>query len=519
MTNRDLPSSTQPPSPAASGPALRQLFQATIPADFLRDESRKSGSAEGIAFPADTEGVAQAVREAAARGLPVTVQGARTGIAAGAVPDGGLIINLSKMDRILGLRADGAGRAFLRAQPGLPLVALRRHLAAAAGPFFFPPDPTETSASLGGMAACNASGACSFAYGPTRNHIEALTVVLADGDTLSLRRGEARAEGRRFALTTGSGRVISGELPAYALPAVKNAAGYWCRPDMDLLDLLIGSEGTLGVITELDLRLAPKPARSLGVLCFFPDEDRLLAFVETLRRQAQEARPHVLAALEYFDPGALRLIRASTPHTGLLLPPPRPHWLCALYVEWALASGGDGPERLMSSLLEACGGHADDTWLASDAPALEKMKAFRHAAPERVNAIIADRKRQHPDLTKLGTDLSVPDSRLKDVMALYRRDLLQAGLEHVIFGHIGNNHVHVNILPRDMREYAVGKALYRSWAEQVVAWGGSISAEHGVGRLKRDLLAVMYGEEGIAAMRRVKAAFDPDNRINPGRLF
>ena len=501
------------------------MFHAHIPADFLRDESRKCGTAESISFPADTAALARALREADARGLAVTVQGARTGISAGAVPDGGVIVSLSNMHRILGRRTDEAGRALLRVQSGLPLIALRRHLAAedkgirGADSFFFPPDPTETSASLGGMAACNASGACSFAYGPTRSHIEALTVVLADGDTLSLRRGQARADGRRFALATDSGRTIAGELPGYALPAVKNAAGYWVRPDMDLLDLFIGSEGTLGVIAELELRLTRKPRGTLGVLCFFPDETRVLAFVESARRHAPEVRPNVLAALEYFDAGALRLILESAPHTGLLLPPPRPHWRCALYVEWALADAEDTSGPLMCRLLEACGGHADDTWLASDAPTLEKMKAFRHAAPERVNAIIAERKRQHPDLTKLGTDLSVPDSRLSDVMALYRRDLRQADLEHVIFGHIGNNHVHVNILPRDMCEYALGKALYRSWAEQVVAWGGSVSAEHGIGRLKRDLLAVMYGEEGIAAMRRVKAAFDPAGRLNPGRLF
>jgi D-lactate dehydrogenase (cytochrome) len=368
------------------------------------------------------------------------------------------------------------------------------------------------------MAACNASGACSFAYGPTRNHIEGLTLVLADGDTLTLRRGRVFAKDRDFSLTTGSGRTLSGTLPAYIPPSVKNVAGYWVRPDMDMLDLFIGSEGTLGVIAELELRLMPKPTRALGILCFFRDEAHTLDFVEALRSHAPEATPHTLTALEYFDEGALRLIRASTPHTGLLLPPPRPHWRCALYVEWSLAND-DAPDLMMCQLLDLCGGHAEDTWLASDAPALEKLKAFRHAVPEEVNAIIAERKRQHPDLTKLGTDLSVPDNRLRDVMALYRRDLQQAGLEHVIFGHIGNNHVHVNILPSNMEDYATGKALYRSWAEQVVAWGGSVSAEHGIGRLKRDLLAVMVGADGITAMRQLKVRFDPDNRLNPGRLF
>ncbi|MDD2349335.1 MAG: FAD-linked oxidase C-terminal domain-containing protein, partial [Kiritimatiellae bacterium] len=94
-----------------------------------------------------------------------------------------------------------------------------------------------------------------------------------------------------------------------------------------------------------------------------------------------------------------------------------------------------------------------------------------------------------------------------------------AKLEHVIFGHIGDNHLHVNILPRDMTEYAIGKRLVRSWAERVVSWGGSVAGEHGIGRLKKELLAVMAGPEGLAGMRRLKATFDPTGRLNPGRLF
>ena len=498
------------------------LFTASIPADFLRDESRKTGTADAIAFPRNLDELCSSLREAAARHLPVTVQGARTGISAGAVPDGGVIVSLVKMDRILGFRACGNGQALLRVQPGLPLVALRRHLASGVSfpsPFFFPPDPTETSASLGGMAACNASGACSFAYGPTRDHIESLVIALADGDTLTLRRGQTHAAGQHFALTTDGGRTLSGDLPAYTLPSVKNAAGYWVKPDMDLVDLFIGSEGTLGIVAELELRLRQKTAPTLGMFCFFRDEKQALDFVPALRRRAPEAQPHTLAALEYFDGAALRLVWASTPHTGLLLPPAHAHWGCALYIEWSSPDSCDTPAVLTNRLLTECGGHANDTWVAADTRSLEKMKVFRHTVPEQVNTLIAERKRQYPALTKLGTDLSVPGDRLAPMMRLYRTDLAAAGLEHVIFGHIGNNHVHVNILPRDMTDYAAGKQLCRKWAEQVVAWGGSVSAEHGIGRLKKDLLAIMYGSEAIAGMRRLKMLFDPGNRLNPGRLF
>ena len=505
------------------------LFTTPVPVDYLRDESRKTGTAAAIAFPKNIGELAAVVRTATADGFPLTIQGARTGISAGAVPEGGVIISLSKMDRILGLRTDARGHILLRVQPGVTLAQLRRHLAAenmqqptAPGtprPVFFPPDPTENSASLGGMAACNASGACSYAYGATRDHIEALTVVLADGDTLTLRRGHAYAADLRFSLLTECGCLIAGELPALKMPDVKNAAGYWIKPNMDLLDLFIGSEGTLGIIAELEVRLQPVPCETLGILCYFEAEDPALTFVDALREQAPSVTPSTLVAIEYFDTGALRLIRGSTARTGLLLPPHKPSWNVALYIEWAQTSADSAPADLTSRLLIACGGHADDTWIAPDTPSLDKLKAFRHAVPEQVNALIAERKRAYPELTKLGTDLSVPDDKLKQVMRLYRSDLAATGLDHVIFGHIGNNHVHVNILPRDMNEYAVGKRVYRQWAEQIVAWGGSVSAEHGIGRLKKEQLALMYGAEGIRAMRRLKARFDPTNRLNPNCLF
>jgi len=498
---------------------LLNLFSSPVPQDYLRDESRKTGTAQGIVFPRSVDELTAALREAAAAGQPITVQGARTGIAAGAVPDGGLVVNLSKLEAILGFGTDSDGCPTLRVQPGVTLAALRRHLSAADRPCLFTPDPTETSASIGGMAACNASGACSFAYGPTRAHVAAMTVLLADGDRVTLRRGQAVAQGDHFALQTQSGRTVTGTLPHLTMPAVKNAAGYWVKPGMDLLDLFIGSEGTLGILAELELRLSPKPAQTLGILCYFSDENHALACVSALREQARGAAPHTLAAIEYFDADALRLIRSSTAHTGLLLPAPQPHWKVALYLEWALAAQAPLPDALTSRVLAACNGSAHDTWLAADAPTLEKLKAFRHAVPEQVNALIAERKLRHPDLTKLGTDLSVPDDRLTAVMRLYRDGLAEADLEHVIFGHIGDNHVHVNILPRDMSEHTAGKRLVHVWAQQVVAWGGSVSGEHGIGRLKKELLHIMYGAEGIAGMRRLKACFDPENRLNPGRLF
>ena len=139
--------------------------------------------------------------------------------------------------------------------------------------------------------------------------------------------------------------------------------------------------------------------------------------------------------------------------------------------------------------------------------------------PEAVNLLIDERRKQEPHLTKLGTDMAVPDAALDHILPLYRRTLLAAGLEHVIFGHIGNNHVHVNILSRTMRDYETGKQLYLDWAREVLRLGGTVSAEHGIGKLKTALLREMYGAEGIAQMQAVKRLFDPAGCLNRGNLF
>ncbi|AKJ64198.1 FAD-binding oxidoreductase [Kiritimatiella glycovorans] len=473
--------------------------------DYLRDESRRAGSAESICFA----GTEAEVREVLVCSGRVTLQGARTGITAGAVPEGGTILNLSRMNRIGAIKE---GR--IKVQPGVLLSDLNEDLEREG--LFFPPDPTETSASIGGMLACNASGAMSFHYGPTRRWVRALRIVLPGGDTLQLERGQ-KAEGRRFRLTTESGREIDGELPSLPMPEVKNAAGYYVRPDMDLIDLFIGMEGTLGVITEAELELRAVPAARTALCAFFPDESGALRFVRALRDQLDPV------AIEFFGHHALDLLRrARTEHAAFAdLPELAPHFNTAIYFEFH----GGKEDEVEASVVQAaeliveCGAGEDDCWIAETPRDIAVHKAFRHATPEAVNLLIDERRKAYPSLTKLGTDMAVPDAHLEETLCLYRSDLDGAGLEYVIFGHIGDNHVHVNILPRDPAELEQGKKLYLKWADQVVAMGGSVSAEHGIGKIKVPLLEIMIGQEGIDAMRRLRRIFDPEERLNRGNLF
>ena len=462
--------------------------------DFLHDESRREGRAEKIAFPGSTQEVREVLRMAAANSWPVTVQGGRTGITGGCVPDGGLLLNLSRMNAIGEIRNDR-----MTVRPGATLADIRT--AVAGSGYFFPSDLTETTATIGGMVANNASGARSYRYGAVRNWIQVLEVVLVNGEPVRIERGIHRAQGYTFRLGG-----VEGVLPELPMPQVKTAAGYFVKPDMDLVDLFIGAEGTLGVITEITLQLIPEPDTMMGLTAFFASEDEALMFVRFLREKSNPV------AIEYFDSRALELLRRMKSENGAFagLPQLRSEFHTAIYFEFE----GQVPEFVVERADEAI-----DCWVAEGEHEIETLKNFRHAIPESVNLLIAERRKSIPGLTKLGTDMSVPDNQLESVMRMYHQGLEGAGLEYVIFGHIGNNHVHVNILPRSMEEYERGRALYLDWAEQVVSMGGSVSAEHGIGKLKTPFLEIMFGREDILKMRSIKRLFDPAGRLNPGNLF
>lgn len=529
--------------------------------EYRKDESRTVGTAESISFPRSEHEVREILARLAPERVPVTVQGGRTGLAAGAVPRGGHTMNLSKMNRCLGMRRGpatagaeasraGAGGPlahealpcdtyFLRVEPGVVLAQLRKDLedknVRTAGwdagslaaweafcqderTFFFPTDPTETSATIGGMAACNASGARSHRFGPMRPHVSALRVALADGDLLDLCRGAVRARGRALDLETESGRRIHVDLPTYDMPRAKNASGYYAVDGMDAVDLFVGSDGTLGVITEIELELTAQPPAIWGVSCFFGSEDQAVAFTGLTRANMPAA-----AAIEYFDHDALAILRrqkaTSTAFAGL--PDIALEAGYCVYVELQCPNEARALEELyrLGSLLEQAGGSERGTWVGRTDLDRESQRFFRHAVPESVNMLIDERRKTDPSITKLGSDMSVPDEHLLDVVRLYRTTLRDEGLQTAVWGHIGDNHLHVNVLPRNAEEHRRGKELFARWAQAVAEMGGAVSAEHGVGKLKRDFLATMYGEEHVREMARVKRQLDPRGVLGRGNLF
>ena len=496
--------------------------------DFLSDASHlRGGHADRVVFPESAEEVAEILGEATRTKTQVTVSGAGTGTVAGRVPFGGIVIATDRLNRIKSVtKNESGGHAVPEA--GVRLMDLQR--AAESEGLIYPPDPTERTCFLGGTIATNASGSRTFKYGPTRNYVERLQIALTTGDVIDLRRGDVHANDRHITIPLPTGRVIEAELPSYQMPHVrKHASGYFVAPNMDAVDLFIGSEGTLGVIVEAEVRLLLKPEGLLSGVVFFDNEANLLSFVREARERSLDARvrsqsvsegnsgrdPTVregasldARALEYFDVESLRFLRQKYN----TIPPSA---VGAIFFEQETTTVTE--DLLMSAWLELIETHhalGDDSWFATNEQDHAKLREFRHTLPVLMNEWFA----QHAQ-KKVSTDMAVPDEAFADMLKFYEDSLRGGNLRYTIFGHIGDNHVHVNILPRNDEEATKAWEIYRRFIRRAVEVDGTISAEHGIGKLKREYLAQLYGDAHLREMAALKRAFDPAGILGRGNMF
>ncbi|MCO6511624.1 MAG: FAD-binding oxidoreductase [Aridibacter famidurans] len=475
--------------------------------DYLADASNiPGGAAERVFVPETAEEVAEAVK--AAEG-PITISGARTGTVGGAVPFGGSVISLEKLNSIVKIDRDAIT---VTAGAGVILADLQK--AVEAEGLYYPPDPTEWSCQIGGTVATNASGARSFKYGSTRDFVRKISLVLADGDTISIERGKHIAENGKLRLTTHSGREIAAKVPTYRKPDVrKDACGFVSGEGVDAIDLFIGSEGTLGIITEVELALVPKPSGSLSGIVFFREESDLLDLVRAAREasfatRAGRSEGIDAALIEYFDRHSLDLIAEKFPEA--------PEGMAgAVFFEQETTD--DNEDALFDAWNELFEGHnaeMEQSWFAVSENDLAKMREFRHALPVAVNERVVRNKQK-----KIGTDMALPDETFPSFLDYCRGKLDSSGLEYVIFGHIGDNHLHINLLPKDDNEAVRARHLYGRFIAQSIMLGGTVSAEHGIGKLKSRYLYVMYGERYLNEMADLKRAFDPEFRLGPGNMI
>jgi FAD/FMN-containing dehydrogenase len=445
-----------------------------VAGNYLTDASGFTGWAEEVFVPSDEASVVAVLCAATERGIPVTISGAGSGLTGSRVPQGGWVLSLEKFRKLevhKGMARVGAATTLLEIQD-----------AAAKTGQFYAPDPTEITASIGGTVATNASGSRSFRYGSTRKHILSLRVALLDGRVVQYHRGDK----------------IDFPVPSIPVPATtKYTAGYRLVPDMDWIDLFCGSEGTLGVILEAEVSLLPIPADIFAGVIFFPSDESALSAVDAWRGVPQ------IRMLEYVDRNSLDLLLVRYPEIPSQA-------MAALLVE---AEGVD--IDAWEERLSAADALMDASWFATTNKERERFRQFRHSLPELVIATVVKR-----GFLKMGTDYAVPLERSREMLDYYRRRLeTELRERYVIYGHIGDAHVHVNMLPATEKEADTAAALLKEFAQQAVALGGTVSAEHGLGKRKASLLSLQYAPEHIRAMMEVKRRFDPHGLLGRGTIF
>lgn len=494
------------------------------------------GHAAGLVRPRTCDEVSAALT----RPGPVLVVGAQSSLTGGATPMGSVVLATDALTTIA-IGADGT----VRAGAGVSLQALEDALAPRG--LWLPPVPTWLGATVGGAVATNAAGAATFKYGPMRDWVRGLTVVLADGERLSIARGDltATADGR-LQIETSRGQVEI-PVPPYRMPDVpKCSAGYYAAPGMDLVDLFIGSEGTLGVICEARLAVAPRPAGVCWAFVPVADEPSAIALVDVLRRESQatwaarDPRGLDIAAIEHLDRRSIEILREDGTDRRLdtrlpadagvvLLVQIELHGEQARRDLWADVAASDDPAAPDAPLVRLCRvlrahGVFDETEivLPGDARRARALVDLREAVPAGVNRRVAlAQETIDGRITKTAADMIVPFARFGEMMAACRRLCEARGLDLAVWGHISDGNVHPNVIPRRYEDVERGREAILELGRLVIAMGGSPLAEHGVGRnpVKQRLLGQLYGEAGLEAMRAVKRALDPDARLAPGVLW
>jgi glycolate oxidase len=430
---------------------------------------------EGVARPESLEEVAEIVKRAYAERTPVTAAGGQTSTTGASITDRGVILSLRGLNRILDI--DRAGRT-ARVEAGASLGELKR--AAEAEGLLFAPDPTsEDDVTIGGAIACNASGARSLRYGATRAHVVGLKVVLANGAVLDVRRPGLE----------------------------KNTAGYALAQDP--VDWFVGSEGTLGVVVEAELALLRRPERVTGLAIPFTSEPDALRFVVA----ARESRRIAPRCLEYFDGAALSIARTSQGQEG---------WLAgASAMVYAEEVSDDGGEPDLDGWLALAGAHGaptDDVLVLAGEAELRDARRFRHAVPAHMNE--RGTSFRAAGGRKLSTDWAVPYQQLPKAIADARALADDAGVEQaVIYGHAGSGHPHQNFIARDAAEREAVEQVIEATLRHVLSMGGTVSAEHGIGKLKRRWLPLQATPAQLGVMRAVKRELDPLGILAPGNVF
>lgn len=442
--------------------ASRLLQSVADRASYAFDASFGTYLPDVVVQPLNTEEVAAVVKLANRQVIPVIPRGQSSSLSGGPLPvKGGIVLDMSHMRQRLEVVVEDL---LAIVSPGV--VTAEIHAAADEAGLMYPPDPSSSAVStIGGNLAENAGGPRGLKYGVTKDYVLGLEVVTPQGEVI-------RTGGR----------------------TVKNVTGY------DLTNLIVGSEGTLGVITEATLRLIPKPKTTGALMAVFDDLVRCGQAISTLLTSGIWP-----SKLELMDQACIRAVEAYQP-SGL---PVDAEAIILVEVDGREGSVAEDLQE-MTAIFEAIG--ARDVHTAQDAAARERLWQARKMVSPAITRIKP---------TKISEDATVPIGKIPQMLQRLQAIRRRYGIELVVFGHAGDGNLHPNIVAdkRDEAEMIQVEQAVAAIFQEAVALGGTLSGEHGIGNMKSPFMAMELGETGLEMMKRIKQAWDPQNILNPGKIF
>ena len=493
---------------------LRETFSLRVDCDedivsgYRTDSSNLPGNASVLARPRSERECAVILRACHASKTPLTISAGRSNLTGSATPAGGIVLSLAEM-KTPAVLVDPAART-VQAPVGIIFEEMRNAvLEQTKGRLFFPVDPTSRSdAMVGGALACNASGFTPGETGAMRPWVRSLDFLLTSGLKVSAERGQYVSENGIFVFHHGADETVV-PVPAYARPSIKNASGPYSDPRgaVDLVDLLVGSEGIFGLVTGCTLALADRPEAYLDLFVSLPGEKDALGLLFHLLERLPETFA-ALAALEYFGPNCRRymdhehrLFRADH-SVGVYLQVPLGHGSLEQAAEQWLDILGNAP----------CGICTDDIMILLSERDRTIFFEARHSLPARSLEVVT-RRGTHTIMT----DTVVPPGHFAEFLAYTHGIILSEGVDYLVFGHLGDCHLHFMILPeKDQLER--GLSVYDRIIEKSAALGGVYSGEHGTGKRKRGDFLKCYGAEAVRQVLKTKRAFDPWLILNRGNV-
>lgn len=507
--------------------------------DYLDDESGiVKGKADRIYFPENELGIIEIIKEAKKSRIPITISGGGTGISGGRVPLKGWIIATDKMRSISDTEhevwedpetkikyqvklEENEENALLTIPVSMTVKAIQNYCREKK--WFYPPDPTERTSFIGGNVATNASGARTFKYGPTREWVQKLGIILPDGRKIEMDRSRNNGTiDKNHIILFVEKDEIKIPCPGYALPDVtKDVSAPIIRDGMHPIDLFIGSGGLFGVITEVTLKLIRQPSAIMNIFAYCMSKRQAYDLIKFCQIQRREKKMPDPLSVEFMDDKCVDIMRTKDSRI-----PSDVAGIVMIEQDILQDSDYDQIVEFWVATFEEMG--IEDSSLASSHKEVEHHKFLRHIIPE----YLLDLTKSY-NQSALISDFSVPEDQFEELFFsafeygkkfedYQAKDLIDKKMGYLFLAHAGDSHIHLSFVPKTDQEAIIAKDLLLEVLIKVVEMGGSIAAEHGLGKKEfngKPALYYQYGDQGMQDIKDMKMAIDPLNLLNPNNLI